>query len=228
MVGTARYASINSHLGIELSRRDDLESLGYCMVYLFKGFLPWQGIKANNKQEKYNKILEKKEFSVYLHYVRNMKFDEKPDYHFIRRLFKELFFKKDLQWDYLFDWVMPNPQNPADFIRTYVRDEGKPEEKITITFNNQPPQPPQEILENEDVRGENNNNNFLENKTPKDAFMNSPKLISQEAEDQHSNYQANENEQQQDYQQQGQQNGDILNDSKENNIDQLQNKSLFD
>ena len=44
----------------EQSRRDDLEAIGYMIVYLLKGYLPWQGIKANNKQEKYHKIMEKK------------------------------------------------------------------------------------------------------------------------------------------------------------------------
>lgn len=58
LVGTLRYASINSHLGYECSRRDDLESLAYVLLYLIKGGLPWTGIKAKTKKEWYKQILE--------------------------------------------------------------------------------------------------------------------------------------------------------------------------
>ncbi|ODQ79239.1 hypothetical protein BABINDRAFT_22648, partial [Babjeviella inositovora NRRL Y-12698] len=98
--GTARYMSINTHLGIEQSRRDDLESLGHVFFYFLKGSLPWQGLKANTNKAKYEKIGEKKlntsinelcfglpiQFAEYLSNVRSLKFEETPDYDYLVRL----------------------------------------------------------------------------------------------------------------------------------------------
>jgi len=109
-------------LGIEQSRRDDLEAVGYVLIYLLKGYLPWQGIKANNKQEKYHKIMEKKmttpvevlckglpiEFSTYLNYCRTLRFEDRPDYGYLRKMFKELFIREGFELDYMYDWTLPN------------------------------------------------------------------------------------------------------------------------
>ncbi|KAG2281655.1 hypothetical protein Bca4012_050130 [Brassica carinata] len=120
LTGTARYASMNTHLGIEQSRRDDLESLGFVLMYFLKGSLPWQGLKAGNKKQKYERISEKKvstsieslcrgypsEFASYFHYCRSLRFDDKPDYAYLKRLFRDLFIREGFQFDYVFDWTI--------------------------------------------------------------------------------------------------------------------------
>ncbi|KAM0017520.1 putative protein kinase CK1-CK1 family [Helianthus debilis subsp. tardiflorus] len=120
LTGTARYASMNTHLGIEQSRRDDLESLGYVLMYFLRGSLPWQGLKAGNKKQKYEKISEKKvstsieslcrgyptEFASYFHYCRSLRFDDKPDYAYLKRIFRDLFIREGFQFDYIFDWTI--------------------------------------------------------------------------------------------------------------------------
>lgn len=120
LTGTARYASTNTHLGIEQSRRDDLESLGYVLMYFLRGSLPWQGLKAGTKKQKYEKISEKKvttaiealcrgypsEFASYFHYCRSLRFDDKPDYAYLKRIFRDLFIREGFQFDYVFDWTI--------------------------------------------------------------------------------------------------------------------------
>ncbi|CAI0473383.1 unnamed protein product [Linum tenue] len=120
LTGTARYASMNTHLGIEQSRRDDLESLGYVLMYFLRGSLPWQGLRAGTKKQKYEKISEKKvstsiealcrgyptEFASYFHYCRSLRFDDKPDYAYLKRLFRDLFIREGFQFDYVFDWTI--------------------------------------------------------------------------------------------------------------------------
>ncbi|RZB48265.1 casein kinase 1-like protein 6 isoform X2 [Glycine soja] len=125
LTGTARYASVNTHLGIEQSRRDDLESLGYVLMYFLRGSLPWQGLKAGTKKQKYDKISEKKmstsievlcksypsEFVSYFNYCRTLRFEDKPDYSYLKRLFRDLFIREGYQFDYVFDWtILKYPQ----------------------------------------------------------------------------------------------------------------------
>ncbi|XP_071793305.1 casein kinase I-like [Asterias amurensis] len=135
LTGTARYASINAHLGIEQSRRDDLESLGYVLMYFNRTQLPWQGLHAVNKKQKYEKISEKKlttppevlckgypeEFNLYLRYCRDLGFDEAPNYMHLRQLFRILFRTLNHQYDYTFDWTIlkqRNALNPHHGIET--------------------------------------------------------------------------------------------------------------
>ncbi|ESW15851.1 hypothetical protein PHAVU_007G107800 [Phaseolus vulgaris] len=138
LTGTARYASVNTHLGVEQSRRDDLESLGYVLMYFLRGSLPWQGLKAGTKKQKYDKISEKKmltpievlcksypmEFASYFHYCRSLRFEDKPDYSYLKRLFRDLFIREGYQFDYVFDWTML--KYPQIGSSSRARPSGKP------------------------------------------------------------------------------------------------------
>ncbi|KAG8470303.1 hypothetical protein KFE25_008724 [Diacronema lutheri] len=100
--GTARYASINTHKGHVQSRRDDLEAIGYMLVFLHKGRLPWQGVKASSRRQKHKKICAAKSatplvqlcegmppaFALYIEYARKLGFAEQPDYDRCKSLFE--------------------------------------------------------------------------------------------------------------------------------------------
>ncbi|KAL3320370.1 Casein kinase I isoform gamma-3 [Cichlidogyrus casuarinus] len=117
LTGTARYMSINTHLGKEQSRRDDLEALGHMFLYFIFGQLPWQGLKADTLHERYKMIGEKKcnvkidvlcqgypEMATYLRYVRSLDFFEKPNYTYLRWLFTDLLQRRGWTTDWEFDW----------------------------------------------------------------------------------------------------------------------------
>lgn len=117
--GTARYMSINTHLGREQLRRDDLESLGHVFMYFLRGSLPWQGLKAPTNKQKYEKIGMKKQttsinelcygfpiqFAQYLTYVRNLKFEEEPDYAYLVGLMDKALISIDETEDGHYDWM---------------------------------------------------------------------------------------------------------------------------
>merc|ERR1712207_117563 len=93
LTGTPRYASINNHLGVEQSRRDDLESIGYVLVYFLKGGLLCQGRPS--------------QFAEYLAYCRSLKFEAKPNIAYLRGMFRDLFRSQgytnnhsSLDWDW--------------------------------------------------------------------------------------------------------------------------------
>jgi serine/threonine protein kinase len=111
--GTERYASLSTHFGIEQSRRDDLESLTYSLIYLIKGKLPWMGLKYRNKIEKRFKIFEKKlnvtidelcqnipnEFRIFFQYIKNLQFEEKPNYKYLEQILGIIYDKLNFKYN---------------------------------------------------------------------------------------------------------------------------------
>jgi len=149
LTGTARYTSINTHLGIEQSRRDDMEALGYILIYFLQGTLPWQGLRAKTKAQKYEKISEKKlstpveelckgtpaEFATYQSYVRSLRFEEKPDYAYLRQLIRNLFYRQGFTYDYIFDWN--TLKDEKDAITTDIEGKAGNVENHKIIENNE-------------------------------------------------------------------------------------------
>jgi len=120
-----------------------MESLGYVMLYFCRGSLPWQGLKAATKKQKYDRIMEKKmttptevlcrgfpnEFAIYLNYTRSLRFDDKPDYSYLRKIFRDLFVREGFQYDYVFDWTVYKYQKNAQAIAQAAGQNAEEDEK---------------------------------------------------------------------------------------------------
>jgi len=119
LTGTARYASINALQGYEQSRRDDLESAMYVLMFFLRGNLPWQNIKIKGKHDKYLKICNKKkeisskelgknfpsEFAELLEYFKNLGYTEDPDYEMCLKKMLNVLERENATFDYVYDWT---------------------------------------------------------------------------------------------------------------------------
>jgi hypothetical protein len=105
--------------GPEQSRRDDMESLGYILLYFLRGRLPWQELKGETKQQKYKLMMKKetictdelcdnvpREFAAYMDRIRALKFEDRPDYSYLRKIFRSLFVRHGFKYDNVFDWTI--------------------------------------------------------------------------------------------------------------------------
>ena len=122
-------------------------------MYFLRGALPWQGLKAATKKQKYYQIVEKKmttptdllcrgfpnEFGIFLTYCSALRFDENPDYSYLRKLLRDLFIREGYQYDYVFDWSTAQPDvlyrsiaqplaQPDVFDRSIAQPLAQPEE----------------------------------------------------------------------------------------------------
>ena len=150
LIGNVRYSSLNALEGKSQSRRDDLESLGYVLIYLCLGKLPWQGKISNSKEDKYYKIKEikknitpaelcetlPKQFEMYMKYVKNLKYEENPNYSYLKGLFLNVLKNNNWEFDYYYDWDQKTLTNEEvisinNSLSSYTR---KKERKIPTLF----------------------------------------------------------------------------------------------
>ena len=141
LTGNARFASINALKGCEQSRRDDLESICYLLIFFLKGTLPWQGIKGANKEKCYKKIYQRKltttpeclcyklpsELKEFVKYTRQLRFDEEPNYDYLRGLLRSIMISNEWSYDFLFDWTEQKKKTKYEETNTetIITDTGK-------------------------------------------------------------------------------------------------------
>ena len=155
LTGTARYASIHALEAYEQSRRDDLESVGYVLMYFLRGNLPWQGLKVRSKEDRYKKILERKketssedlcknyphEFFEYVDYTRNLEYEENPDYDFLRQKFKDVLKGLNEEMDYIYDWttstdLKKRTNKKKEVVSEYGSEDNKDNNEKDLESNN--------------------------------------------------------------------------------------------
>ena len=122
------FSSINSMKGIKLSKKDDLENLGYVLIYLLKGELPWELIDYNlnlNEKEKIRKIYQIKkyialnnlcegipdEFKLFINYIKELKSKDEIDYNYCFNLFYNIFKNNNIINDGIFSWYQEKKDN---------------------------------------------------------------------------------------------------------------------
>ena len=176
LTGTARYASCNAHNGLEQSRRDDMESIDYVILYFFRKKLPWQGLKCKDKNEKHAKIKEIKmsmtpeklfeglpqEFADYLTFVKKLGFKDEPAYKNYIQMFNRLFKAKEFEMDYIYDWVTvknnTNVLKDASLVQSEEISQKNEDRKINSTIepnNGNPENEPKNMIN--EIKDENNN-----------------------------------------------------------------------
>ncbi|KAH8113340.1 kinase-like domain-containing protein [Phellopilus nigrolimitatus] len=107
--GTTRFASLNSHLGRSQSRRDDLESAAYTFIYFLRGKLPWQSLRGGTGKHREDRVKEKKKTWSSSRLCEGLpeesRYDQEPDYEYMKDLFRSLLNREGFELDYDYDWL---------------------------------------------------------------------------------------------------------------------------
>jgi serine/threonine protein kinase len=152
--GTHRYASVNAHFKVEQSRRDDLEGLGYVLIYFLRGGLPWQNINCSRRKRRKMIGAAKKhysldllckglppEFKEYMQRVRAIPYAAEPPYRFLRKLFKRCFRREGYKRDYIYDWTKASSDAPSTTSTGTLVSQGASESSLSTLSDDGIPRP---------------------------------------------------------------------------------------
>ncbi|KAK7195389.1 casein kinase 1 isoform 2 [Novymonas esmeraldas] len=137
LTGTARYVSINTHKGIQQSRRDDLESISYLLAYFMRGNLPWQGLKTPKKDTRFERIRDVKvattpadlcagyphQLGDLVEYARSLEFEAEPDYNYCVELLSTAIADMGEEYDYCYQWIERSEGDSASEARGSVASQ---------------------------------------------------------------------------------------------------------
>ena len=197
--GTARYASINAVRGAEQSRRDDLEAIGYMLMYfLSKGKLPWQGISCKEKAHKYAKIYNLKknldynifckgmpsEIIDYMKYCKDLAFEKDPDYEYLRNLFENALKRNNFENDLKFSWIkdysiLKHLKNSEEIKNKIVqinlsKRKTSPQSRIYKQLESAREMNKLNIIKTDIDNNNNNSNTLINNKSQVNLLNNNP------------------------------------------------------
>lgn len=208
LTGTARYASINALAGYGQSRRDDLEAVGYVLMYFLRGRLPWQGLVVKNKDDRYARIMEKKrdttpedlcrgfpkQFEEYITYTRKLEYEQDPDYGLLKALFMNVLSELGHGFDYYYDWDVDSnsvgASSTTGISHPFVLDGQKKADNINNLANNNIATPlnNNKLTNNNNINASNLNiNKGKENeniKNNEDMLLSNRKVINPEDKEQ--------------------------------------------
>ena len=189
LIGTARYCARNAHRGYEQGRRDDLESIGYVLMYFLLGVLPWQGLKIKKNEDQFEKIAEKKystpfeelcegqpdEFLLFFKYIDGLRFEDQPNYIYLIGLFQNMIDKYCRECFYDFDWK----KDSCTYVSRELKENKVLDASLIVNQNN-----------NNDVSGmdysyegegdENDENNNQENNKKKQMKKNNEIFVGED------------------------------------------------
>ena len=208
LIGTARYCGRNAHRGFEQGRRDDIESIGYVLMYFLNGVLPWQGIKILKNEDHFQKIAEKKynttfeeltrgnpeEFLLYFKHCDSLEFEDEPDYDYLINLFQTMINKYCNDCLYIYDWKKneihdsPGTKEKDDKNNNKSNNNGKDNKDVSLLVHNNV-----SAIESKGEGKEEDKDNNLMKKIKKDIY------VGEDKNNNHSNDNYNNNNIDDDY-----------------------------